>query len=134
MFLKLTVEGISRGDLGWIISKHPESEYNRENKSGRKITGNWCDFELEKTNNQASYLIKVINDPILFLDKHRQENRSHYVDIRLHSITNFNLTLVLNMLRSVLTDSINEKATKKDDLFSIRIMVGVSYYNFVFLK
>jgi len=111
MFFQLGVNGIARGDLGWILSKHPDNTLAREVKKGRAIEGTWEPLlpayiergdggnstteagakEKEDPHQITYYSYRGKNDPVSFMELMKFNNKASYVHASLSSICPYNL-------------------------------------------
>ena len=110
-------------DAGWILGKNPGSKFEKEIKKGRFATGEFVEKEDES---KATYIVKVHNDPLIFLEKHREKNSSHYVDIALSSCVPYNLNIFGTVLKSLLQSKYSPEAKRSADLFDQKITIGVT--------
>lgn len=110
MFFQLAVHGISRGDLGWILSKHPDNTFSREVKKGRSVEASWgpllplqreADEEGKKGNKNGEeggevttttyYSYRGKNDPASFMEIMKFNNSPSYVHAALSAICPYTL-------------------------------------------
>ena len=73
-----------------ILGKNPNNKFDKEMKTGRKMLGSFEKY-FHKEEKTASYFVKIINDPLIFLEKFRRNNNANYVDISLNAIVPSNL-------------------------------------------
>eukprot|EP01124_Arcella_intermedia_P031247 TRINITY_DN7008_c0_g1_i1.p1 TRINITY_DN7008_c0_g1~~TRINITY_DN7008_c0_g1_i1.p1 ORF type:complete len:895 (-),score=266.38 TRINITY_DN7008_c0_g1_i1:6-2690(-) len=119
MFFEWRVEKVSAEELGWIISKHPQNAYNKLIKPGRTAIANWVHHD-----QAVGFTLKVVNDPTLFIEKMKIENRANYVDSALHSVCGYNLFVFKEVFSSCLKDKYDKQSTRHDQPFSMRAVVG----------
>ena len=107
MFLEIFVKGIKKGDLGWLLSKHPDNNFSRK-RNGREVLGNWIEImkrEGSEEGEEAGYQVFIKNDSLQLLETLKALNKPNYVHSMLAAVCPFNLTGLREALKSVLLSS-----------------------------
>lgn len=123
MFIEIFVEHIDRGDLGWIISKHPNNSYKREIKKGRLADGSWIP-QGSTPDGWVGYRLMIKNDPLIFLEKSKAANSANYVDVALAAVCPYNLKIVREVFSSTLSCKYDNECKKWSECLHIKLVLG----------
>lgn len=132
MFFKLNISGEKADLVSYIISKHPDSVFEREVHKRGKIIARFEQY----TQDRAVYGGYLENYSLPFLRLCREENKNSYVNAEQYAICPYNLELLNITFRSAMRgqfENISEEDFYRE--YDIDLIIGpFSLYKMDFLK
>jgi len=119
MFFRLSVDEITRGELGWILSKHPDSTFSKDFTWGT-LRGHWE----EGTPHSPAYAVSTDCDSLGFLKAMRKLNKASYVSSLVSAVCPLSLSALRKAFSSALSENFKDESTRHLDTFICSAVVG----------
>lgn len=121
MFFKLRVSGAKASNLSYIISKHPDTLFQREVGKRGRMFAKFGTFE----DTHVAYNGYIENFSLPFYKICRHENLSSYVTSEQYSVCPYNLVLLNTVFRSVLRGKFGDISQEDfDRIYNISFQLG----------